>query len=96
MRAYYRRLEREADLVKTWSPYRKGAKRPPFDFDLSYNYYPGAFDAARAGDQALPAAQLPPGRGPFGGAGAPHAEGSARGASRRRLSPVTSGPGEPG
>ena len=43
VRAYYRRLEREADLVKTWSPYRKGAKRPPFDFDLSYNYYPGAF-----------------------------------------------------
>ncbi|HLM25560.1 MAG TPA: glycosyltransferase family 39 protein [Thermoleophilaceae bacterium] len=44
LRGYYRRLEREADLVKTWSPYRKGAKPPPFDFDLSYNYYPGAFE----------------------------------------------------
>jgi len=43
VRDYYRRLEREADLVKVWSPYRKGAERPPFDFDLSYNYYPGAF-----------------------------------------------------
>jgi hypothetical protein len=47
--AYYRRLEREADLVKTWSPYRKGAKPPPFDFDLSYNYYPSAF--ARPGPE---------------------------------------------
>jgi hypothetical protein len=44
VKAYYRRLEREADLVKAWSPYRKGAKPPPFDFDLSYNYYPGAFE----------------------------------------------------
>jgi Dolichyl-phosphate-mannose-protein mannosyltransferase len=44
VRAYYRRLERESDLVKVWSPYRKGAKPPPFDFDLSYNYYPGAFE----------------------------------------------------
>jgi len=43
VRDYYRRLEREADLVKVWSPYRKGAERPPFNFDLSYNYYPGAF-----------------------------------------------------
>ncbi|MDQ3587328.1 MAG: glycosyltransferase family 39 protein [Actinomycetota bacterium] len=43
VREYYRRLERKADLVRVWSPYRKGAERPPFDFDLSYNYYPGAF-----------------------------------------------------
>jgi hypothetical protein len=43
-KAYYRRLEQEADLVKVWSPYRKGAKPQPFDFDLSYNYYPGAFE----------------------------------------------------
>ncbi|MDQ4072171.1 MAG: hypothetical protein M3088_04765, partial [Actinomycetota bacterium] len=43
VRDYYRRLERESDLVRVWSPYGSGAERPPFDFDLSYNYYPGAF-----------------------------------------------------
>ena len=43
VRDYYRRLEQEAEVVKVWSPYRKGAERPPFDFDLSYNYYPSAF-----------------------------------------------------
>ncbi len=49
VREYYRRLERESELVKVWSPYRKGAERPPFHFDLSYNYYPGAF--ARPGPE---------------------------------------------
>ena len=44
VRGYYRRLEREADLVKVWSPYREGAEPPPFSFDLSYNYYPAAFE----------------------------------------------------
>jgi hypothetical protein len=42
-RAYYRRLERESDLVRVWSPYREGAEPQPFNFDLSYNLYPAAF-----------------------------------------------------
>jgi hypothetical protein len=43
-RAYYARLEREADLVKEFSPYKPGADPVPFSFDLSYNYYPGAYE----------------------------------------------------
>jgi hypothetical protein len=43
VRAYYRRLEREATLVRTFSPYDPGARPPPFSFDLSYNYYPTAY-----------------------------------------------------
>jgi dolichyl-phosphate-mannose-protein mannosyltransferase len=43
-RAYYARLEREADLVKEFSPYKQGADPVPFSFDLSYNYYPGAYE----------------------------------------------------
>jgi hypothetical protein len=39
-RAYYARLERESKVVKTFSPYDKGAHPVPFSFDLSYNYYP--------------------------------------------------------
>lgn len=42
--AYYRRLERESTLVKAFSPYEPGAKIPRFHFDLSYNYYPTAFE----------------------------------------------------
>jgi hypothetical protein len=41
--AYYRRLARDAELVRTFSPYDKGAKPVPFNFDLSYNYYPTAY-----------------------------------------------------
>jgi hypothetical protein len=41
--AYYATLEREAELVGVFSPYKKGAKAPRFHFDLSYNYYPRAF-----------------------------------------------------
>jgi 4-amino-4-deoxy-L-arabinose transferase-like glycosyltransferase len=41
---YYDRLERESRLVRTWSPYDKGADPVPLDFDFSYNYYPTAFD----------------------------------------------------
>jgi hypothetical protein len=43
VRAYYRRLARDADLVRTFSPYDKGAAPVPFNFDLSYNYYPTAY-----------------------------------------------------
>jgi 4-amino-4-deoxy-L-arabinose transferase-like glycosyltransferase len=43
VRAYYRRLERESTLVRTFSPYARGARPVPFSFDLSYNYYPGAY-----------------------------------------------------
>jgi hypothetical protein len=41
---YYDRLAREGDVVFHASPYHAGAKPPRFDFDLSYNYYPRAFD----------------------------------------------------
>ena len=43
-RAYYARLEREATLVREFSPYKDGADPVPFSFDLSYNYYPGAYE----------------------------------------------------
>jgi hypothetical protein len=41
-RAYYERLERDAELVREFSPYKPGADPVPFSFDLSYNYYPRA------------------------------------------------------
>jgi hypothetical protein len=43
-RAYYKRLERESKLVREFSPYRDGADPVPFDFDLSYNLYPPAYE----------------------------------------------------
>ncbi len=43
-RAYYRRLEREARLLREFSPYRRGEGPVPFSFDLSYNYYPRAYE----------------------------------------------------
>ncbi|MDX6648816.1 MAG: hypothetical protein QOJ97_767, partial [Solirubrobacteraceae bacterium] len=42
-RAYYRRLEREADLVRTFSPYDRGADPVDFDFDRSYDYGAAAY-----------------------------------------------------
>jgi hypothetical protein len=45
--AYYRRLERESDLVREWSPYDDGADPVPFDFDRSYDY--GTRSYARPG-----------------------------------------------
>ena len=39
-RAYYERLDRESRVVKTFSPYDEGADPVPFNFDLSFNYYP--------------------------------------------------------
>jgi Dolichyl-phosphate-mannose-protein mannosyltransferase len=43
-RAYYERLERDAELVREFRPYKDGADPVPFSFDLSYNYYPGAYE----------------------------------------------------
>jgi len=43
-RAYYARLERESTLVREFSPYDRGADPVPFNFDLSYNYYPTAYE----------------------------------------------------
>jgi hypothetical protein len=43
-RAYYERLERESDLLRTFSPYDDGAEPVPFSFDLSYNYYPPEYE----------------------------------------------------
>src|SRR3954447_12561005 len=40
---YYRRLEREAVVERRFSPYDRGAKPEPFNFDLSFNYYPGVY-----------------------------------------------------
>jgi hypothetical protein len=42
--AYYRRLERESKVVYSVSPYERAADPPRFHFDLSYNYYPTAFE----------------------------------------------------
>jgi Dolichyl-phosphate-mannose-protein mannosyltransferase len=43
-RAYYKRLERESRLLREFSPYRDGADPVAFDFDLSYNLYPPAYE----------------------------------------------------
>jgi hypothetical protein len=43
-RAYYRRLEEESRLVREFSPYKDGSDPVPFSFDLSYNYYPRAYE----------------------------------------------------
>jgi 4-amino-4-deoxy-L-arabinose transferase-like glycosyltransferase len=43
-RAYYERLGREGELVREFSPYKEGAEPVPFSFDLSYNYYPTAYE----------------------------------------------------
>jgi hypothetical protein len=42
--AYYRRLERESELLRSFSPYDRGASAVPFNFDLSFNYYPTAYN----------------------------------------------------
>jgi hypothetical protein len=43
-RAYYERLERESTLLREFSPYSEDAEPVPFDFDLSYNLYPSAYE----------------------------------------------------
>jgi hypothetical protein len=43
-RAYYERLEAESELLRVFSPYDEGAEPVPFNFDLSYNYYPPEYE----------------------------------------------------
>ena len=43
VQAYYRRLRKESELVRTFTPYDSGRDPVPFSFDLSYNYYPTAY-----------------------------------------------------
>jgi hypothetical protein len=43
-RAYYERLERESELLRIFSPYDEGEEPVPFNFDLSYNYYPPEYE----------------------------------------------------
>ena len=43
-RAYYERLDDESRLLREFRPYDPGADPVPFSFDLSYNYYPGAYE----------------------------------------------------
>jgi hypothetical protein len=40
---YYQRLNRESDRTQLFDPWRFGADRPGFNFDMSFNYYPTAF-----------------------------------------------------
>jgi 4-amino-4-deoxy-L-arabinose transferase-like glycosyltransferase len=43
-RAYYDRLARESEVVRTFSPYDEGAEPLSFHFDLSYNLYPPEYE----------------------------------------------------
>jgi hypothetical protein len=47
--AYYRELERRADVVLHASPYHPGAGPVGFNFDWSFDYYPLAY--ARPGPE---------------------------------------------
>ena len=60
-RAYYGRLDREARLVREFSPYDQGADPVPFNFDLSYNYYPTEYQRPGPTVRDLPPARLPAG-----------------------------------
>jgi hypothetical protein len=42
--AYYRELERRADLVFQATPFRRGADPVPFSFDFSFNFYPLGYE----------------------------------------------------
>jgi 4-amino-4-deoxy-L-arabinose transferase-like glycosyltransferase len=42
--AYYRALERRADLVHVSRPWKADAGPVPFDFDWSFDYYPRAYE----------------------------------------------------
>jgi hypothetical protein len=42
-RAYYERLNRESDRTQLFDPWRPGSRRPGFNFDMSFDYYPRAF-----------------------------------------------------
>ncbi len=41
--AYYQRLNQESDRTELFNPWRAGADRPGFNFDMSFDYYPTAF-----------------------------------------------------
>ena len=43
VKAYYDRLDREADVLREFSPYDEGAEPEEFSFDLSFNYYAPAY-----------------------------------------------------
>jgi hypothetical protein len=43
-RGYYRRLDDESRVIAEFSPYKDGSDPVPFSFDLSYNYYPRAYE----------------------------------------------------
>jgi hypothetical protein len=43
-RAYYRRLARESRTIAEFTPFKHGYDPVPFNFDLSYNYYPRAYE----------------------------------------------------
>jgi 4-amino-4-deoxy-L-arabinose transferase-like glycosyltransferase len=40
---YYKLLNRESDRTELFDPWRSGADRPGFNFDMSFDYYPTAF-----------------------------------------------------
>ncbi|MBK5229682.1 MAG: hypothetical protein JJE27_00770, partial [Thermoleophilia bacterium] len=42
--AYYKALESRADHVARFSPVKSGEKLPRFNFDISYNWYPLAYE----------------------------------------------------
>lgn len=42
--AYYRELERRGKRVASYSPVADGAELPRFNFDISYNWYPLAYE----------------------------------------------------
>ena len=44
VRAYYDRLDRESDVLKRFSPFDDPAEPVPFNFDLSFNYYPPEYE----------------------------------------------------
>jgi Dolichyl-phosphate-mannose-protein mannosyltransferase len=44
VRAYYERLDRESEVLRTFSPYDDPGERVPFSFDLSFNYYPPEYE----------------------------------------------------
>lgn len=42
--AYYEALDERAEKVASFSPMRPGTELPTFNFDISYNYYPLAYE----------------------------------------------------
>jgi Dolichyl-phosphate-mannose-protein mannosyltransferase len=49
--AYYAALDRRGEVAARFSPYRGGAKPPPFNFDWSFDWYPLAY--ARPGPEIV-------------------------------------------